>query len=82
MLPLFNLSLATLLALGWLLIGMTLPFLALWFCIRIARDLRRIANALDFAGRDARPSNPRPRADLTPQEEKNVRSIANSAFGR
>lgn len=47
MLPAFNMLAASVLALAWLAIALLFPILAVWFCVHVARDLRRIATALE-----------------------------------
>jgi hypothetical protein len=51
MLALLNSTVAMAIALCLLVLGLAAPFLALWLVVRIARDIRRIADALETTNR-------------------------------
>lgn len=82
MLPAFNMLGASVLALAWLAIGLTFPILAVWFGVRVARDLRRIADAQGFLSRDAaRQAEKRLRLETIADREAD-RRVSNSMFAR
>lgn len=82
MLKLLEMDVAAWLAVVWLFAGLFLPVIAFWFLYRVARDLRRIADALEVK----QPAKPNaPDAHLLVLDERGKMyegSIANSAFGR
>ena len=82
MLALLRLDAVYMLALAWLLIGLTFPFLAFWFLYRVARDLRRIADAVEFQTQYPSTAHAAHAVSLEEHREELARRVANSAFGR
>lgn len=82
MLTAFNALAASILALLWLCIALTFPILVVWFGVRVARDLRRIADALANQERDdGMPWQLREYFEQVPDSVLKP-SVSNSMFGR
>lgn len=82
MLPLFNYTLALTIALAYLLALLLGPFLAAWFLLRIARDLRRVADASQRIAEIHSvvwPDAPRAAAEVA---RIDAARVSNSMFGR
>jgi hypothetical protein len=81
-LPLFNTLAAQVIVLVFIAVTLAAPFLALWFCLSIRRDISRIANAIEIQAE----ATPTPagfelfKSRLTPEIAQ--RRVANSMFGR
>lgn len=82
MLPAFNMLAASVLALAWLAIGLTFPILAVWFGVRVARDLRRIAARMDAVTEIKFTPHFADDGIIERAFERHKHNIANSAFGR
>jgi hypothetical protein len=82
MLDLLKSDVAVVLALAWLVIGMAFPILAVWFCLRIARDLRRIADFCEFRTKYPATSKGLEKMHDRSLYESRNESIVPSAFGR
>lgn len=82
MLTALNSLLAQIIALALLLEFLAMPFLALWVALSIRRDLRRMADAIDFNTDRPRKSPTQPAQSPRQPEAPTVTPITTSAFGR
>lgn len=82
MLALLNHSVALTIALAYLLALLFGPFLAAWFLLRIARDLRRIADALYPRERGADVAFTLANPAQHPLVRDTVGRVSNSMFAR
>lgn len=82
MLPAFNMLAASVLALVWLAVALLFPILAVWFGVRVTRDLRRIADSLNVVtDTETDASDEREESSFDVYKRERDR-ISNSAFGR
>jgi hypothetical protein len=82
MFDLLKMDVAVFLVLAWIFTGLFLPVIALWFLVRVTRDLRRIADATDQQTvLAARFASGQDKAIETALDEVG-RRVVNSAFGR
>jgi hypothetical protein len=82
MFDLLKSDVAVVLALAWLLMGLFLPVIAFWFLYRVARDLRRIADAQEFRYKYPATAKGLEETRERKHYEEAERRVANSAFGR
>lgn len=82
MLPLLNHTLAMVITLALLVLALCAPFLVLWICLSIRRDLRRIADSQEHVARYARSILADEELRERIADRQSQGRIANSAFGR
>ncbi len=82
MLTLLNSAIGMFLALAFLVLAITAPFLALWIGLSMRRDLRRIADNLEGARFAAQPAGEGSGPYGTAEELYLSRKVSNSALGR
>jgi hypothetical protein len=82
MLDLLGKDVATFLAAVWIFTGLFLPVIAIWFLYRVARDLRRIAVAMERTNRAELDSARDHWVAAINEAAPPTPGIANSMFGR